>query len=269
MLSVREDYYQILDAEPTASKQELRAAYRRMAMRYHPDHNADNPVAEERFKLIAEAWRTLGDDDKRADYDDWLDRHRRYYRHPEMEGLPRHRERVSARRVQERLRAQRRSTGRRAGGLRPFLLRPKGSKVSGLAYALISLCFVVAMLPYLRHHLAAGSRPTAQPTPAEKTLPYGESPLSPEEQKRNLEHHFRRMAELAEAGDAVAQYRYGNALYMGTSGVQQDKEAALMWWKRAAANGNSLARNMLLSLEEKEKREEHQQAAEAQPQPAE
>ena len=254
MLFVREDYYQLLDAEPTASRQELRAAYRRTAKRYHPDLHADDPAAEERFKLIAEAWRTLGDEEKRAEYDNWLNLHRRYSLHPELEGLPKRHGRVSARRVQERDREQRRSAARRAGrfGPRTFLLRPKGSKVSGLAYVLISFCFVLAMLPYLRHHLTAAQRAVeSRPAAEEKQLAYGESPLSPEEQKRNLENHVRRLAELAAAGDTTAQYRYGYILYMGTGGVVQDKEAALRWWRAAAAGGNAVAQKALLMLAEK------------------
>ena len=252
MLSVREDYYQLLDAEPTASKQELRDAYRRVAKLYHPDLNGGNPAAEERFKLIVEAWRTLGDEEKRAEYDDWLERHRRYALHPELEGLPRRHGRVSARRVQERDREHRRSAVRRMGvGFRPFLLRPKGSKVSGLAYVMISLCFLLAMLPYLRHHLAAGP-PAAEHVSEEKQLAYGESPLSPEEQRRNLENYMRRLADSAAAGDAAAQYRYGFILYVGTGGVVQDKTAARSWWEKAAANGNALARQMLLKLDERD-----------------
>ena len=254
MLSVREDYYQLLDAEPSASKQELRDAYRRVAKLYHPDLNADNPAAEERFKLIVEAWRTLGDDAKRADYDDWLDRHRRYALHPELEAMPRRHGRVSARRVQERDREQRRAGSRRPYGftVRPFLLRPRGSKVSGVAYVLISLCFLMAMLPYLRHHLAAGAAAPAVQGDDAKQLAYGESPLSPEEQRRNLENYVRRLADSAESGNAAAQYRYGFILYMGTGGVVQDKAAARFWWERAAANGNPLAQKMLLNLEARE-----------------
>lgn len=252
---MREDYYQLLDAEPTASKQELRAAYRRVAKRYHPDHNADNPAAEERFKLIVEAWRTLGDEEKRAEYDDWLDRHRRYAHLPELEGLPQRRRRVSARRVQERNREPRRSAGR-SFAVRPFLLRPRGAKVSGLSYVMISLCFAMALLPYLRARL--GRDTAAAPAAAvagDPQLGYGESPLPPEEQRRNLENYLRRLQTQAEGGDAAAQYRYGYILYVGTGGAEQDKAAARRWWKMAAMNGNVLAQKMLLMLEEKDRAE--------------
>ena len=66
---MREDYYELLDVEKTASEREIRAAYRRLAMQLHPDHNDGNAAAEERFKLVCEAWRTLGHVDLRADYD--------------------------------------------------------------------------------------------------------------------------------------------------------------------------------------------------------
>lgn len=256
---MREDYYQLLDAEPAASKQELRDAYRRVAKRYHPDHNGDSPAAEERFKLIVEAWSILGDDAKRAEYDDWLDRHKRYAHLPELEGLPK-RTRVSARRVQQRERERSRA-GRRYGavfGARPFLLRPKGSKVSGLSYVLISLCFLMAMLPYLRHHLAAGDRVAPPARVEEPKLGYGESPLSPEEQKRNLENYLHRLASRAESGDAAAQYSYGYILYLGTGGVKQDKAAARRWWQKAAASGHALAHKMLLMLDEKDRASQQQ-----------
>lgn len=62
------DYYDILEVAPDASSDEIRAAYRKLARRYHPDLSTE-PDAEERFMLINEAHNTLGDPDRRAEYD--------------------------------------------------------------------------------------------------------------------------------------------------------------------------------------------------------
>lgn len=63
------DYYEILGVEKSASDQELKSAYRKLAMQYHPDRNPDDPSAEEKFKLASEAYQVLSDADKRAVYD--------------------------------------------------------------------------------------------------------------------------------------------------------------------------------------------------------
>lgn len=63
------DLYEILGVSPHASAEEIKKAYRRQAMIYHPDRNPNNPEAEERFKEIQEAYRILSDPDERAYYD--------------------------------------------------------------------------------------------------------------------------------------------------------------------------------------------------------
>jgi molecular chaperone DnaJ len=63
------DYYQILGIEPDASEEEIKLAYRKLAKKYHPDHNQDNPKAEKKFKEISEAYKVLSDPEKRANYD--------------------------------------------------------------------------------------------------------------------------------------------------------------------------------------------------------
>jgi len=64
------DYYQILGVSRDASGEDIRKAFRQLALRYHPDHNPCNPKeAEEKFKEINEAYEVLNDDLKRRQYD--------------------------------------------------------------------------------------------------------------------------------------------------------------------------------------------------------
>jgi len=63
------DYYAILSVEKTASDEDIKKAYRKMALKYHPDKNPGNKEAEEKFKEINEANEVLSDPDKRAKYD--------------------------------------------------------------------------------------------------------------------------------------------------------------------------------------------------------
>lgn len=63
------EYYEILGLKPDASPDQIRKAYRRLALHYHPDRNRGNPGAEERFKAISEAYGVLSDPEKRHVYD--------------------------------------------------------------------------------------------------------------------------------------------------------------------------------------------------------
>lgn len=63
------DYYEILGVGKDAGEAEIKSAYRKMALKYHPDKNPDNPEAEASFKEAAEAYSVLSDRDKRARYD--------------------------------------------------------------------------------------------------------------------------------------------------------------------------------------------------------
>src|SRR4249919_804208 len=63
------DYYKILGVNKSASADEIKKAYRKLAVKYHPDKNPNNKQAEEKFKEINEANEVLGDPDKRKKYD--------------------------------------------------------------------------------------------------------------------------------------------------------------------------------------------------------
>jgi curved DNA-binding protein len=64
-----EDYYKILGVNKNAAKDEIKKAFRKLALKYHPDQNKDNKAAEEQFKKINEAYAVLSDDEKRKQYD--------------------------------------------------------------------------------------------------------------------------------------------------------------------------------------------------------
>ncbi|MCL2804742.1 MAG: molecular chaperone DnaJ [Treponema sp.] len=65
----KKDYYEVLGVQKNSSKDDIKKAYRKLALQYHPDKNPGDKHAEERFKETAEAFSILGDDQKRAAYD--------------------------------------------------------------------------------------------------------------------------------------------------------------------------------------------------------
>lgn len=64
-----EDYYKILGVEKSASEDDIKKAYRKLAMKFHPDRNPGNKQAEEKFKKLSEAYAVLSDQEKRKQYD--------------------------------------------------------------------------------------------------------------------------------------------------------------------------------------------------------
>ena len=66
---MKRDYYEILEVQKTATAAEIKKAYRKQALKYHPDKNPGDKQAEENFKLAAEAYEVLSDENKRAQYD--------------------------------------------------------------------------------------------------------------------------------------------------------------------------------------------------------
>ncbi|MBN2147099.1 MAG: J domain-containing protein [Anaerolineales bacterium] len=72
------DYYQILGVDRKASKDEIKRAYRKLAMQYHPDRNPDDKKSEEKFKEVNEAYQVLSDPEKRTRYDQLGDSYNRW-----------------------------------------------------------------------------------------------------------------------------------------------------------------------------------------------
>ncbi|MEM0577451.1 molecular chaperone DnaJ [Flavobacterium polysaccharolyticum] len=68
---MKKDFYEILGISKSASEAEIKKAYRKKALEFHPDKNPDNPAAEEQFKLAAEAYEVLSDPQKKAKYDQY------------------------------------------------------------------------------------------------------------------------------------------------------------------------------------------------------
>jgi molecular chaperone DnaJ len=88
-MSQKRDYYEVLGVSKSASADDIKKAYRKKAMEYHPDRNKDNPDAEKLFKEAAEAFDVLKDPNKRARYDQYGHQglHSGGYREPDFQGF--------------------------------------------------------------------------------------------------------------------------------------------------------------------------------------
>ena len=69
MAENKRDYYEVLGVNKDASAEEIKKAYRKAAMKYHPDRNPGDKEAEAKFKEVGEAYEVLSDDSKRQRYD--------------------------------------------------------------------------------------------------------------------------------------------------------------------------------------------------------
>ncbi|MFN8311034.1 MAG: molecular chaperone DnaJ [Chitinophagales bacterium] len=70
-MAKKRDYYEVLEVHKTATVEEIKKAYRKVALKYHPDRNQGNKDAEERFKEAAEAYEVLGDPQRKSRYDQY------------------------------------------------------------------------------------------------------------------------------------------------------------------------------------------------------
>lgn len=265
---MRPDYYELLDVSPKASAAEVKAAYYRQAKKYHPDCNRDSEGAEERFKLIAEAYHVLGERGRRADYDAWLDRHRRLSRAPELEkmagkrparmpaemaGMPRRPTRVSVRHAYERCEARR--NRRAAGGrapVRSIFIHRKGHP-SVLQMVLVYVLALFVITPMLVKSCRTTGRPYRESAFLDKREP-GVSPLDEQTQRSELKRFRDRIYQAAQAGDPDAQFRYGCMLFHGYNGLPQDRPAAMQWFIKARDNGSPAAARLLRSLGKNKRR---------------
>ncbi|WP_160717634.1 DnaJ C-terminal domain-containing protein [Chitinophaga solisilvae] len=75
------DYYKVLGVDKTATADQIKKAYRKLAVKYHPDKNQGDKAAEEKFKEINEAYEVLGDEEKRKKYDQFGENYKYYEQH--------------------------------------------------------------------------------------------------------------------------------------------------------------------------------------------
>lgn len=221
---MRPDYYQLLDVAESADAREIKAAFRRQAKRLHPDVNAADPSAEERFKAVLEAYRVLGEAKSRAEYDAWLLLHKRVGAAAELASMPRRSSRMSVRHAYERKaqRQQRRAwAGAYARGRNTRRMRMLPTLVISRWYIVVVYALALSLfLPWAIRY--------ATYDPAKEAAEYAER------QRARVAD----VAARAATGEADACYRYAFMLYKGSDGVQKDAEAAICYWRMAAVKGH-------------------------------
>ena len=87
---MEDSYYEILGLDKNASDADIKKAYRKLAVRYHPDKNPNNKNAEEKFKVINEAYSILSDKEKKQQYDRFGKRGLNGNEGPQMNGVNPH-----------------------------------------------------------------------------------------------------------------------------------------------------------------------------------
>lgn len=244
---MRPDYYQLLDVPETASDAELKTAYRNQAKRFHPDLNGGNAAAEERFKLVGEAYRVLGNPDSRAYYDNWLLRQRRLSCAPELAGMPR-RVRVSVNRArdrQTRYGRQARYASAARGAYAPYVRRMRVLPTLPISRWHLMLFYGIILLMIMPWFFRSCSY----------RYPDAEAARVQREQK-----YCENLRVRAFDGDPNAQFYYGNILYHGLCGQTPNTEEAVRWWQCAALQGHLGAAGNLLELERLSSGQESQRA---------
>lgn len=239
---MREDYYEILGASETSNASQLKAAYHRQAMRFHPDRNAGSAAAEERFKLVGEAWRVLGDAEKRAEYDAWLQRRRSCpaVGRSELEGFRRS-VRVSSRSGRER--REERSSRRRVRGSRSVWTPP--SRRASWPLLIRAGLYLMVLSLVLPLFVAVRASSSSRKSEAEQQQKQEAVQHALQLEERRIQYG-NELLEKARAGDAQAQYAYAWFLYRGGRGEEQRSEA-LSWVEQAAAAGLPSAQRLMES----------------------
>ncbi len=261
---MRADYYQLLDVAPDATPRDIKLAYYRLAKRYHPDHNEGNSAAEERFKLVAEAYRTLGVPERRREYDNWLHLHNLCPGASELEVFASARRvrpfHYSSRRARERHERRTGRAGERPRARRAFRSLPfsgSGKLNSWLFWGFYGLIALNLLPIFFRHmfsppsHVVKKVEATEQPTPSEAEV------------RRRVLALEQELRQKAEAGEAEARYQLGLYLFNKSSrgrgegakpsllrraASQAYRKEALHWLSLAAEQGHGGAIRLLKRL---------------------